>query len=95
MSYLEEERALGGRAEGIWSFSANTQYSLLLIVHEMFAFIIEYFYILVGKNKIEILTGDEQNSMSHGPVQIILTNQDKFSDEASSLCKVIRETSDR
>ena len=40
---------------------------------------------------IEILTGDEQNGMSHGPVQIILTNQDKFSDEASSLCKVIRE----
>ena len=60
----------------------------------MFAFIIEYFYILVGKNKIEILTGDEQNGMSHGPVQIILTNQDKFSDEASSLWKVIRETSD-
>ena len=57
----------------------------------MFAFIIEYFYILVGKNMIEILTGDEQNGMSHGPVQIILTNQDKFSDEASSLCKVIRE----
>ena len=53
------------------------------------------FYILVGKNKIEILTGDEQNGMSHGPVQIILTNQDKFSDEASSLCKVIGETSDR
>ena len=61
----------------------------------MFAFIMEYFYILVGKNKIEILTGDEQNCMSHGPVQIILTNQDKFSDEASSLCKVIRETSDK
>ena len=61
----------------------------------MFAFIIEYFYILVGKNKIEILTGDEQNGMSHGPVQIVLTNQDKFSDEAKSLWKVIRETSDR
>ena len=50
--------------------------------------------LLVGKNKIEILTGDEQSGMSHGPVQIILTNQDKFSDEASSLWKVIRETSD-
>ena len=61
----------------------------------MFAFIIEYFYILVGKNMIEILTGDEQNGMSHGPVQIILTNQDKFSDEAKSFWKVIRETSDR
>ena len=56
----------------------------------MFACIIEYFYILVGKNKNEILTGDKQNGMSHGPVQIILTNQDKFSDEASSLWKVIR-----
>ena len=51
--------------------------------------------LLVGKNKIEILTGDEQSGMSHGPVQIILTNQDKFSDEASCLWKVIRETSDR
>ena len=61
----------------------------------MFAFIIEYFYIQVGKNKIEALTWDEQNGMSHGPVQIILTNQNKFSDEASSLWKVIRETSDR
>ena len=30
--------------------------------------------LLVGKNKIEILTGDEQSGMSHGPVQIILTN---------------------
>ena len=44
----------------------------------MFAFIIVFLLILVGKNKIEILTGDEQNGMSHGPVQIILTNQDKF-----------------
>ena len=39
--------------------------------------------------------GNEQSGMSHGPVQIILTNQDKFGDEASSLWKVIRETSDR
>ena len=68
---------------------------MLLIVHEMFAFIIEYFfYIQVGKNKIEVLTGDEQKCMSHGPVQIVLTNQDNFSDEASSLWEVIRETSD-
>ena len=51
----------------------------------MFAFIIQYFYIQVGKSKIEVLTGDEQNGMSHGPVQIILTNEDNFSDEASSL----------
>ena len=51
----------------------------------MFAFIIEYFFIQVEKNKIEVLTGDEQNGMSHGPVQIILTNQDNFSDETSSL----------
>ena len=63
----------------------------------MFALIIEYFYIQVGKNKIEPLIGDEQNGMSHGPVQIIisLTNQDNFSDEASSLWEVIRETSYR
>ena len=54
-----------------------------------------FLLLLVGKNKIEILTGDEQSGMSHGPVQIILTNQEKFSDEASSLWKVIRETSDR
>ena len=51
----------------------------------MFAFIMEYFYIQVGKNNIEVLTWDEQNGMSHDPVQIILTNQDNFSDEASSL----------
>ena len=51
--------------------------------------------LLVGKNKIEILTGDEQSGMSHGPAQIMLTNQDIFSDEASCLWKVIRETSDR
>ena len=81
--------------KGIWSFSANTQCSLLLIVDEIFAFIIEYFYIQVGKNKIEVLTGDEQNGMCHGLVQIILTSQDNFSDKASSLWKVIRETSDR
>ena len=61
----------------------------------MFAFIIEYFYVQVGKNKIEVLTWDEQNGMSHDPVQIILTNQDNFSDEESSLWEVIRETSDR
>ena len=61
----------------------------------MFAVIIEYFYIQVGKNKIEVLTWDEPNSMSHDPVQIILTNQDNFSDEASSLWEVIKETSDR
>ena len=67
----------------------------LLIVHEIFAFLIEYFYTQVRKNKIEILTGDEQNGMSHGPVQIILTNQDNFSDKASNLRKVIRKTSDR
>ena len=79
----------------MWSFSANTQCSLLLIIHEMFAFIIEHFYIQVGKNKMEALTGDEQNGTSHGPVQIILTNQDNFCDEASSLWEVIRETSDR
>ena len=48
----------------------------------------------VGKNKIEVLTGDEQNGMSHGPVQII-TSQDNFIDEESSLWEVIRETSDR
>ena len=56
----------------------------------MFALIIEYFYIQVGQNKIEVLTGDEQNGMSHGPVQIILTNQDNFSDEASSLREVMK-----
>ena len=50
--------------------------------------------VIIVKNKIEVLTGDEQNGMSHGPVQI-LTSQDKFSDEAPSLWKVIRETSDR
>ena len=53
----------------MWNFSANTQSSLLLIVHEMLAFIIEYFYTLVGKSKIETLTGVEQNGMSHGPRQ--------------------------
>ena len=67
----------------------------MLIVHEMFAFTIEYFYIQVGTNNIEVLTGDEQNGMSHGPGQIILTNQDNFSDKASNLWEVIRETSDR
>ena len=55
----------------------------------MFGFIIEYFYIQVEKNKIEVLTGDEQNGMSHGPVQIILTNQHNFSDKTSSLWGVI------
>ena len=61
----------------------------------MFACIVEYFYIQVGKNKIEVLTGDEQSGMSHDPVQITLTSQDNFSYEASSLWEVIRETSDR
>ena len=64
----------------------------------MFIFTMEYFYIQVGKNKIEVLTVDEQNHKSHekhGLVQIILTNQDSFSDEASSLWVVIRDTSEQ
>lgn len=69
----------------------DTKCNLVLIVHEMFAFIIEYFYIQVGKNKFEVLTVDEQNGISHGSVHIILSNQDNFNDEASiaSLWEVI------
>ena len=64
----------------------------------MFIFTVEYFYIQVGKNKIAVLTVDEQNDTSHEKhslVQIISTNKDSFSDEASSLWVVIRDTSEQ